>query len=291
MRVALHWRVKLAVSLLAALSWFGGAHIAVAADKLPSVYFWHFLLVLDHSSYQALKDSPEIAALAGTEFRHTQTNNNSYSGFYLYGRKTFMEFFEEDPENPLGWSELGLIVEQEGALPAVAQHLKEQLGEDFKIQNTIAGAGKVPWYKSVGFDMEDEYILGSFIQETEPGYLASIHPGAQIEHPLSREVYESWRYHSGRPLKDVVAITVAIKKSAEISRLSTYLQALGWSVRPSNGGFVAAGPDIKLSVIPADSREGIREVKFTLNRVSDQTLELGHVKLTLRGTDGHLTFW
>jgi hypothetical protein len=141
MRGTLRWRVKLVVLLSAALPWFAGADIANAADKFPSVFFWHVVLVLDHSSYQALKESPQIAALAGTEFRHTQTNNNSYSGFYLYGRQTFMEIFEESAEYHLYACDLGLIVEQEGGLSAVAQSLRKQFGEDFKIENTVANWG------------------------------------------------------------------------------------------------------------------------------------------------------
>jgi hypothetical protein len=286
------WRTKLTTSLLAAMLYFRVTGIANAADKLPPVYFWHSIFFLDHTSFQAVRDSPLIAALAGTEFRYTQTNDDSYSGFYLYGRQTFIEFMEQDAEDPPGSSGLGLIVEQSNALAGVTQRLRQRFGGDFRIHSKIASMGNVPWYRWVGFDMEDEFILSAFVQETEPGYLAAIHPEAQIKYPLSRQVYESWRYRPERPLQDVTAISVAIEKPAERSRLSAYFHALGWSVQRGEGGFVATGPNLEVIIEPAEKRKGIREIRFTLNSpVAEQVLELGATKLKLSGTEGQFIFW
>jgi hypothetical protein len=59
-----------------------------------------------------------------------------------------------------------------------------------------------------------------------------------------------------------------------------------------NKGFVAAGPDLKLIVLPAGARAGIRQVDLHLRRfVAKQNITLGNIHLLLDGDTGHLVFW
>jgi hypothetical protein len=69
---------------------------AFSADGPPPVFLNHFYIALDEATYQALRQSPEIAAFAGIEERHTVAGSRSWSGFYVYGRQTYMEFFVAD---------------------------------------------------------------------------------------------------------------------------------------------------------------------------------------------------
>ena len=127
--------------------------------------------------------------------------------------------------------------------------------------------------------------------ENDPGYLAAMHPGATIENPFSREQSLSWSFLPDPELDNITGITAALKP-AEIAQLATELRVIAWPVRVQNKGFVAAGPDLKLVVLPAGARAGIQQVDLHLRRsVAKQTIALGNIQLLLDGDTGHLVFW
>ena len=127
--------------------------------------------------------------------------------------------------------------------------------------------------------------------EIDPGFLAAKHPGEPIEHPLGREQYMKWRFLPDHPLDDVVGLTAALDP-ADTAQLATELELVGWSVRRRANGFVAVGPDVKLTVVPAGSRAGIQQVELRLRQsVLRQQIELGSAKLLLEGTTGRFIFW
>ena len=79
---------------------------------------------------------------------------------------------------------------------------------------------------------------------------------------------------------------------ADTAQLATELELVGWSVRRRANGFVAVGPDVKLTVVPAGSRAGIQQVELRLRQsVLRQQIELGSAKLLLEGTTGRFIFW
>jgi hypothetical protein len=127
--------------------------------------------------------------------------------------------------------------------------------------------------------------------EIDPGFLAAIHPGAAIVHPLSRQQYMSWKFLPDHPLDDVVALTLSLN-TADRSQLATELELAGWKISTAKSGFVATGPDIKVSVGPAAGREGIQQIEMRLRKsVPKQEILLGTAKLHLEGTAGQLIFW
>jgi hypothetical protein len=72
---------------------FLSASMACAAERAPTVFLTHFFIALDQATYEALRSSPEIAALAAVEERHTVAGTRTWTGFYVWGRQTYMEFF------------------------------------------------------------------------------------------------------------------------------------------------------------------------------------------------------
>ena len=267
-----------------------------AADALPPVFMGHFYVALDDASFDALRKSPEVAALAHVVERHTVAGRDEWTGFYVQGRQTYMEFFgvQNLPEGMrLGDTGLGLTVEQAGGVSAVAARLRTAFGERIEITATprTTLTGTIPWFTSTQIKSDAPESMETWFMENDPGYLAAMHPGATIENPFSREQSLSWSFLPDHELDNITGITAALKP-AEIAQLATELRVIGWPVRVQNKGFVAAGPDLKLVVLPAGARAGIQQVDLHLRRsVAKQTIALGNIQLLLDGDTGHLVFW
>lgn len=269
---------------------------AFSADHVPSVFLGHFSIALDQSTYEALRSSPEIAALAAVEERHTITGDESWTGFYVYGRQTYMEFFAADrlPADTLvGDCALALDVEEPGGIVAIAAHLGKTFGNSVKIHTTAAtiATGSIPWFTSTYIDQGLHYALATWFMGLDPGYLAAMHPESRIDHPLSRAQNLSGDFRADRPLDNVTAVTAALS-SEESSALATELALVGWTIRRGDRGFVAIGPGGKIRVVPASARVGIQAVEFRLRQtVPKQTISLGNAELRLFGNNGQLVFW
>jgi hypothetical protein len=270
---------------------------AYSGDRMPTVYLAHFYVVLDQASYDALRSSPLVAALAGVDDLHTVAGTQAWTGFYLWGHETYMEFFGSVPPPDQkvvpGDTGLGLTVEESGGVAAVAARLSTVFGKRVKVEATprTTPSGVIPWFTSTQITSQGHEVMETWFMEIAPGYLAAMHPGAQIENPLSRQQYLAWRFLPDRPLDNVVGLAVALNPS-DMAQLATELELVGWAVNRAGGGFVATGPDVKLTVVPAGARAGIQQAELRLRRpVPKQEITLGSAKLLLEGETGRFVFW
>jgi hypothetical protein len=270
--------------------------LAHSADRVPPVFLTHFYVVLDSTSYDALRSSPQVAALAGGKENNVVAGNRKWTGFYLYGRHTYMEFFGAQAlpgDMRPGDTGLGLTVEEAGGVTAIAARLRTIYGDRVEMSTTpsTSASGDIPWFTSTDIKSDAPEALSTWFMEIDPGFLAAKHPGESIEHPLSREQYMKWRFLPDHPLDDVVGLTAALDP-AGTTQLATELELVGWSVHRQARGFVAVGPDVKLTVVPAGSRAGIQQVELRLRQsVPRQRIELGKAQLLLEGTTGRFVFW
>jgi hypothetical protein len=268
---------------------------ANAAHAVP-VFLTHFYVALDQPTYDAILNSPDIAAFAAVEEKHVTTGSESWSGFYVTGRQTYMEFFAAGSLQEgmrVGDCGLALTVEEPGGVAKIADRLRTRFGGKVEVDNTPAktDTGVVPWFQSTDLKADGPQVLSTWFMEIDPAFLAAIHPGAAIERPLSREQYMSWKFLPDRPLDDVVALTLRLKK-IDRSQLAEELGLAGWKVSMTKSGFFANGPDIKVTVAAAAEREGIQMIEMRLRKsVPKQEIVLGTAKLLLEGTAGQLIFW
>jgi hypothetical protein len=268
-----------------------------AADAPPPVFLSHFYVALDQSSFDALRKSPEVRALAHAIERHTVAGKDEWTGFYVQGRQTYMEFFGQPslPEGMhLGDTGLGLTVEQLGGASALADRLRPVFGKKVEIETTprTTPTGTIPWFLSMHVQSDEgPESMETWVMEMDPNYLATMHPGERIKDPFSREQSLAWVFLPERQLDDITSITAALKP-AEIAQLATELKLIGWSLRAHGKGFDAEGPDLKLVILPAAARTGIQQVTLRLRRsVPKQEIALGNIRLILEGSIGHLVFW
>jgi hypothetical protein len=284
--------MKPVLSLLLFLPFAG----AFSAERAPTVFLTHFYVALDQATYNALRNSPNIAALASVEEKHTVAGSRNWTGFYVTGRQTYMEFFGADalPEGMRpGDCGLALTVEESGGVAAVATRLRTTFGDRVELDSTPSATdhGTIPWFTATDIKSDGPEVLSTWFMEIDPEFLATIHPGSRVDHPLGREQYMSWKFLPDRPLDNVVGLTAALYPS-DMSQLATELELAGWAVHRGSGQFVALGPDVKISVVPAGARAGIQQIELRLRHsVGKQKVALGNAELILSGTSGHLIFW
>jgi Family of unknown function (DUF5829) len=285
--------MKINVLLLLLMLPITSAH---SAHTVP-VFLTHFYVALDQPTYDAMLKSPEIAALAAVDEKHVTAGSESWTGLYVTGRQTYMEFFaagalQQDMQT--GDCGLALTVEESGGVAEIANRLRSRFGDKVETDTTPAktDTGMVPWFQSADLKTDGSHqVLSTWFMEIDPGFLAAIHPGAAIEHPLSRQQYMSWKFLPDHMLDDVVALTLRLKK-IDRSQLAAELELAGWKVSKVKSGFLATGPDIKVTIAPATEREGIQLVEMRLRMpVPNQEILLGTAKLHLEGTAGRLIFW
>ena len=267
---------------------------AYSADGAPPVFLSHFWIALDQATYDALRTSSQVAALGAVKEQKVVAGSQNWSGFYWTARQTYMEFFGAaalPDETRLGDCGIGLSVETQGGVAAVAERLRTVFGDKVEIEKQVrtTATGDIPWYTSTHLKAPQKTAM--WVMEFDRGYLAARHPEAPVRDPLSREQERSWDYRPDQTLDNVVGLTLALNQE-KTSELATQIGLVGWSVHRTGAGFLAVGPEVKLRVVPAGGRVGIQQVELRLRRaVPKQTIQLGDAKLHLAGNTGQLVFW
>lgn len=267
---------------------------AFSSDRPPIVSLSHIWIALDQPTYDALRRSSEVAALGAVKEQKVQAGSQSWSGFYWTARQTYMEFFGAaalPDETLVGDCGIGLAVETQGGVAAVADRLRTVFGDRIEIDHQVRSTqtGDIPWYTATHLKEPQTTVI--WVMELDPGYLAARHPEATVRDPLTRQQERSWDYRSDETLDNVVGLTLALDKE-RASELSTQLGLFGWSIRRAGAGFIAVGPEVKIRVVPAGTRGGIKQIELRLRRsVPKQTIALGNAELQLGGTAGQLLLW
>jgi len=267
---------------------------AFSADGSPSVFLSHLWIALDQLTYDALRTSNRVAGLGAVKEQKVVTGSQNWTGFYWTARQTYMEFFGAAalPEDTLvGDCGIGLSVETKGGVAAVAERLRTVFGDRIEIDKQVrsTATGDIPWYTST--HLKEPQTTAMWVMELDPGYLAARHPESLIREPLSRQQERSWDYRPDQTLDNIVGLTLALDKE-KTSELATQLGLFGRSVHRTRTGLFAVGPDVKISVVPAGARAGIKQVELRLRRsVPNQRIQLGNAELRLAGNTGQLVLW
>ena len=264
---------------------------AFSADSPPRVFLSHLWIALDQSTYDALRTSSQMAALGATKEQKVVAGSDSWSGLYWWARQTYMEFYGATAlpdETLVGDCGIGMAVETPGGVAKVAERLRTVFGDRVEIDKQVrtTATGDIPWFTST--HLKEPRTTAMWVMEMDPGYFSASHPGAPVGNPLSRQ---PWDFRPGQTLDNVVGLTVALDKE-KASELATQLGLFGWSVRRTATGSVAVGPGVKIRVVPADARGGIKQVELRLSRsVPKQRIQLGDAELRLSGNTGQLVLW
>jgi hypothetical protein len=247
--------------------------------------FNHAFAVVDAETTQAFASSEELRAFGATESRTTTGTTGTWSGFYLYGRETFLEFFQPSRDYPEGKTGIGLQVERVGALDDLASRLaaaKYPLEVDEQSMKLPEG-GMTPWFRdATPAEWPDTVAVDVWVAENHRSFMAyRLAPRAAEPNDISRRTYLSTKYAPERLLENVIAVGIRAPE-ADRDRFAAAMAAFGWRTRREGESVIAESADTTLTVTASREPAGLTEVRMALTRdAPPRDLRLGRSTLTL----------
>lgn len=274
-----------------------------AVAPIPTVFLNHFFVVISPQSYAAILADPYLTTtFAPFEKRTTARNDQTYTGAYWYGRKTYFEVFEPPSQGPLGTSGVAFSVDGVGESAAVKAAWTGSLGaaETSPVTRRTETAEPV-WFHTTaarGFGSG----LRLWLMEYHKDFLASWYPeltparGTTRAEALDRYVAKIGRTADRETavLRDVTRLTLALDDASR-DRLRSHVLPVGWSASASSGdaAVVFTGPEgIVLEVVKAtEARRGIIEARFSVQGTPRaHTATLGQVRLEVEPKSARMRF-
>jgi hypothetical protein len=234
---------------------------------LPPTYFSHVTLWVDPATYQAVRESDFLRNhFSAFETRTTETEHNivpTYTGSYLYGKRTYIEFIVAGsvPSQPTRVGELSLAmwVDDIQQLPAITECLvaHTHAAAAGGTRTLTVNGREIRWFENRYplFPEEQELTADAWVLGIYPNYLweryGNLHPD---QDGTTREKALQFSYKPGRMLKDVTGFTLVLNEQ-EIERLIQEFEAFGYKIRSEGGKQIAQGPEIEFVLIPAAGKQ------------------------------------
>ena len=165
--------------LLFLYSWVG---FSQGKDSLPEVFLNHVYLNIDEQTYRDIEKSDFIKKEFGVfEQRTTNTSSGaSWTGTYLYGLNTYIEFFEADDSSDIGITGIGFGTEKSGELHAFYEQNKKDtivsVSSPYLVTRKYNGKD-VNWFYKMPFRLETKTPKTRlWIMEYHPEFLGSWYP-------------------------------------------------------------------------------------------------------------------
>ncbi len=273
----------------------------------PSVLFNHFFVVTDAATYTEAQTSRFFTKeFAPFEKRTTVRNDQTYTGIYFYGRRTYFELFEPGAQGPTGTSGLAFGVETpDGSAAVKARWAEAAGGAEGGPVTRRTDTEEVPWFEMTFAKggrpaPTTAAVLSVWLMEYDRDFLARWYPDLTPARSITRaDVLDRYVGRIGQAarranflMKDVVSLTLALP-GEDRDALAAQLRAVGYSSRDEKEAIVLAGPDVRLRVVPAPegAPRGIRDVEFSLqSRVPRAQHRVGSAVLTVEADRARLRF-
>jgi hypothetical protein len=238
------------------------------AQTLPPVYFSHATIFLSKAAYAALLHSSFLEnEFSSFEERTVQRDGGtwSYTGIYLAGQHTYLEFFQAGADPHFGPTvpeqiAFDMWIDDRGQLPLFRARLAAETGLSLRIDTTRNG-NNLPAYDSVTSQ-------GGRASDFGPGMRVEAYVNGYYPDGLTREKQLAGRFTPNRLLRDVTGFALTLNR-AERSRLAQEFRACGYEIRVDGEKQIAAGPDVTFTLIP-EKANGSRtlQIDLALNRPS-----------------------
>lgn len=267
----------------------------------------HAYRVVDRQIYAAVRDDPWIrSTFAPCEQRTTNRIDWSYTGLYLYGRRTYLELFDEGPQGPAGHAGIALSVGK-GETAAVADAWTAACGRARTalverppdVEDTRPGANEQPgvaWFHLACAEPDRRDGLHLWSMEYHPGFLAGWYPQltpARTIDPgdvLDRYVARITRQTRGAFLFDeVTGIDLSLSGEA-FAFLRAQLAAITRLDQTADTLTAALGMTTIRAVVSSEPR-GLTTLSCSLRQdVASQVRSFGASTLTIDGRSAAWSF-
>lgn len=259
----------------------------------------HLYRVVDRETYAAIRISSWIAErFAPRDERTTTRPDWTYTGVYLYGRHTYVEFFQDDgAQGPEGSTGMAFAVRERGDTAALAAAWRETLGAArTALVDRPTPEGGVPWFHLASAEPDRRDGLHVWSMEYDPRFLAewqpSLTPARGINPGDVLDRYAATVTQQPREaflLEDIIAIDVELADTAK-DFLRAHLAPVV-HVRDDRSGFTAVAGATAISVRVHTQPRGLTSMRCSLQHtVERQSHVFGSSELTLDGRDGLWSF-
>lgn len=276
-----------AAVLAAAL--FAGLTPAVAA---PPVYFTHIFLDVRPATYRAIQNSKFLSG----PFAHAEAHSvpatkttPGWSGFYVFGKHTYLEFFGASATQPLGASAMGFQIDRRADLAAIGQQIKAATKAPVvtSTQTRPIDGKVVNWFDSISADYgkNDNALTGSWVMAVYPDYVRRMKPS--IEPHGDGVTTEENEFHSYGPdgdkklFRDVLSVELELPE-AEIERVSREFAAYGYRATKNGSASTFNGPDFAVILKPsAKRRSALYHLALHQAPQREESMRIGDSELRL----------
>jgi hypothetical protein len=242
----------------------------------PALLLNHFYVTPDAATFEALERSPFLSRFGVLEKRTTVRKDATYTGLYLYGERTYLEFLHPDSTSFGAPTGVAYGVEQSGALDQVAMSVPAPV-------LALISRGEIPWFRWCRSQRPLEG-LAEWVMEYVPAFFLGFHPELPPERPgiaradaLTRYVAACGKLRErGEGLfEDVVALEIALTRN-DVER---------WEARSLR----TEGVELHVASVPRGSPAGILAARLRLRRDAGKSVErIGSTTLSL---DGNSAVW
>ena len=241
----------------------------------------HVYATVDPDTAEAIRQSEFLRAFANVEVRTTTGTRDTWTGRYLYGRRTYIEFFapgdfriNEKPA-PVGAWGIGLSGDRVGFNNALARRLRAAGHKALLEMDTRKLGGRdVPWFQALTAITAhgDSGALGKTVSVWAMEYLPSYfdlpeagkEPSEGAHDVISRERYQSDAYRT-KMMQDIVEVHFNIGPQ-DFARIEPLLRAAGYRITRSRGAALADGEETDFRfALTEPNAQGLRQVRFALN--------------------------
>lgn len=242
----------------------------------------HFYATVDAETAAAIRESAFVKHFANLEVRTTKGTLSTWTGTYLYGRQTYVEFFGpgdfqiDGKPAPVGAWGIALSGDRPGHVAELKSKLElAGLKAVVELDTRTFGERKVPWFTALtavsqhGDSGGRDDVISLWAMEYVPSYFelpeAPKEPAEGAEDAISRERYQSDLYQQ-RMMRDVTRVEFSVG-AKDFARIEPLLTAAGFKMSRVGDRVAANGQETDL-VFHLTGQMGLRKIEFALNAPS-----------------------
>lgn len=240
-------------------------------NKRIMVFASHISLTVDDETFAELQTSDFLLnEFARTTVKLLKVDSElSWTGVYIFGRNTYLEFFVAEKDWPVGSCSIAFKVSEVGALKKLKDKLEEQWGISFgeiELRTKITDELESPWFHYLDlYDFIGSNTLSPWLLEWHPESIAQY-----FNKPITKLVdehgarYDDPSFSAERILENIIEINVPLKRS-ELEEWSQFLMAIGFERKDFGNEVHFFRSDLMFNFF-IDSKASILELKMSLLR-------------------------
>ncbi len=273
------------------------AHAAEEERPDPLLAFNHSWAMLDRETADAIEHSEYLGQFADRRINTGNDGTSTWTGRYLLGKETYLEFFGpgDAPDAVAGDTGLAVSADKDGDLAVATDNLRKLVADPVEFtQVTDLGDGNpIPWF-DVTYTTATYDTFFSWAMEYREEFLDDPRlsfPPAAYEGDVSRDRYNRDRYLDHQ-MRDVIGIQIATT-AEDIEKMVPLWRAAGITIRVlKDGGVLAFDGMTTIRLLPVPAEEaGLRNVIFALNEPAEEPATETIGNSTLHVGPGAYALW